>query len=220
MVYPEPCKHLRRRPQLSMIGIVPYEPSSTRVLIVPQVAKNFGTRPGTKQLLRLVLEPLLSGHLRLLCRLRPAAVLSTREGTRRLLWFHAKATCYTKCSTADLAASRAEILSRRAIDGNIRRNGTFISVRRCRQWRIHARALQNCVETLKGGMNHQRLHTHIAVNVWVVSFPTNLAQTSGKTPTRSAWRTLFGLPVLSEISSATRMVDLVLHDMRAPSHPK
>ena len=31
---PEPCKELRRRPLLFMVGIVPYLPSSTRVLIV------------------------------------------------------------------------------------------------------------------------------------------------------------------------------------------
>ena len=34
MVYPEPRKELRRRPQLFMVGIVPSQPSSTRVLIV------------------------------------------------------------------------------------------------------------------------------------------------------------------------------------------
>ena len=34
MVYPEPCQELRRRPQLVMAGIVPYQPSSTRVMIV------------------------------------------------------------------------------------------------------------------------------------------------------------------------------------------
>ena len=37
MVYPEPCKELRRRPQLFLAGVVPYQPSSTRVLIVAQV---------------------------------------------------------------------------------------------------------------------------------------------------------------------------------------
>ena len=31
-IYPEPCKELRRRPQLFMVGSVPYCPSSTRVL--------------------------------------------------------------------------------------------------------------------------------------------------------------------------------------------
>ena len=36
MVYPEPCKELRRRPQLFLAGIVPYQPSS--ILIVAQVA--------------------------------------------------------------------------------------------------------------------------------------------------------------------------------------
>ena len=37
MAHPEPCKELRRRPQLLMVGIVPYYPSSTRVLIVTQM---------------------------------------------------------------------------------------------------------------------------------------------------------------------------------------
>ena len=35
---PEPCKGQRRRPQLVMVGIVPYKPSFTRVLIVTQAA--------------------------------------------------------------------------------------------------------------------------------------------------------------------------------------
>ena len=39
MVYPEPCKEFRRRPQLFIVGIVPYQPLSTRVLIVAQVGK-------------------------------------------------------------------------------------------------------------------------------------------------------------------------------------
>ena len=34
---PEPCKELRRWPQLLLVGIVPYQPSSTRALIVAQV---------------------------------------------------------------------------------------------------------------------------------------------------------------------------------------
>ena len=44
MVYPEPCKEVRRRPQLFLVGIVPYKPSSTRVLIVTQVRNGVGTR--------------------------------------------------------------------------------------------------------------------------------------------------------------------------------
>ena len=37
MVDPEPCKELRRRPQLYIAGIVPYQPSLTRVVIVAHV---------------------------------------------------------------------------------------------------------------------------------------------------------------------------------------
>ena len=37
VVYPEPCKKLKSRPQLFMVGIVPYQPLSARVLIVAHV---------------------------------------------------------------------------------------------------------------------------------------------------------------------------------------
>ena len=43
MVYPEPCKELRRRPQLFMVGVVPYLPSSTQVLIVAHIDTAFIT---------------------------------------------------------------------------------------------------------------------------------------------------------------------------------
>ena len=38
VVIPEPCTGLRRRPKLSMVGIVPYLPSSTQVLIVAHMS--------------------------------------------------------------------------------------------------------------------------------------------------------------------------------------
>ena len=37
VIIPEPCKELRSRPQLLMVGIVPCQPSSTRVLIVAHI---------------------------------------------------------------------------------------------------------------------------------------------------------------------------------------
>ena len=37
VVIPEPCKELSRRPQIVLVGIVSYEPSSTQVLIVAQL---------------------------------------------------------------------------------------------------------------------------------------------------------------------------------------
>ena len=40
MLYPEPCKEFRRRLHVFMVGIVPYKPSSTRVLIVAHLQKN------------------------------------------------------------------------------------------------------------------------------------------------------------------------------------
>ena len=40
MVDPEPCKESRRRPLIFMVGIVPYEPSSTQVLIVAHVVNS------------------------------------------------------------------------------------------------------------------------------------------------------------------------------------
>ena len=53
MVYPEPCKEFRRRPQLFMVGIIPYQPSSTRVWIVARDSKccmscHLGPCPGFK----------------------------------------------------------------------------------------------------------------------------------------------------------------------------
>ena len=49
VVIPEPCKELRRRPQLFMAGIVPYQPLSTRVLIVAQLGKGFCSNSTIRQ---------------------------------------------------------------------------------------------------------------------------------------------------------------------------
>ena len=44
MVNPEPCKELRRRPQLFMVGSIPYSRSSSRVLIVAHVTTSVDGR--------------------------------------------------------------------------------------------------------------------------------------------------------------------------------
>ena len=56
MVYPEPCTGLRRRPQLFLVGIVPYSPSSTQVLIVALLDQGHNGPKGVPEHRRQVLR--------------------------------------------------------------------------------------------------------------------------------------------------------------------